>query len=167
MFHKLHVKQRPGESVCEVFFMNGVLNCAIFHTASESNNNHEIRVMRCFERGDLDDSVDYKICSLIAFIPNADVFYCSSERQRADASFEKRLFLWTGVGFVYIAVMLVFVLNRLLVSQCTLPFVISIPLYHPILPNRVISESYDSDTMHCLALKPLCKCSTIPPYTTN
>ena len=46
--------------------------------------------MRCFKQGDLDDSVDHKFRSLIAFIPNAGVFYCLSERQeRADAGVEK------------------------------------------------------------------------------
>jgi len=91
MFHESHVKQRPGESICEVFFMDVVLNRAIIPTTSESNNNNDVRVMRCFESADLDDSMDYKFRSLIAFVPNAGVFYCSSERRRADAGVEKTL----------------------------------------------------------------------------
>ncbi len=71
------MKQCPGESICEVFFMDVVLNRAIIPAASESNDKNDVRVMRCFEQGDLDDSVDYKFHSLIAFIPNAGVFYCS------------------------------------------------------------------------------------------
>ena len=52
---------------------------------------NDVRVMRCFDPDDLDDSADYKFRSLIAFIPNAGVFYCSCERRRADAGVEKTL----------------------------------------------------------------------------
>jgi hypothetical protein len=92
MFHESHVKQRPGESVWKVFFMDVVLHRAIIPAASESNDKNDVRVMICFKQVDLDDSVDYKFCLLIAFVPNAGVFYCSSERRRADAGVEKTLF---------------------------------------------------------------------------
>ena len=48
MFHESHVKQRPGESVCEVLFMDVVLYRAILPAASESNDKNNVRVMRCF-----------------------------------------------------------------------------------------------------------------------
>jgi hypothetical protein len=92
MFHESHVKHLPGESVCEVFFMDVVLNRAIVPTTSEINKNgNDVRVMRCFKPDDLDDSVDYQFRALIAFIPNAGVFYCSCDRRRADAGVEKTL----------------------------------------------------------------------------
>ena len=91
MFHESHVKQQPGESICEVFFMDVILNHAIIPTTSRSENNDDVRVLRCFDPDDLDDSVDHKFRSLIAFVRNAGVFYCSSERRRADAGVEKML----------------------------------------------------------------------------
>jgi hypothetical protein len=91
MFHESHVKQRLGESVCEVFFMDVVLNRAIIPGTTSGSDNGDVRVMRCFSPDDLDDSVDYKFRSLIGFVPNAGVFYCSSERRRADTGVEKTL----------------------------------------------------------------------------
>ena len=51
MFHESHVKQRPGESICEVFFMDVVLNCAIILTTIGSNDNERCSGHEMFRSG--------------------------------------------------------------------------------------------------------------------
>lgn len=106
MFHESHVKEPlRGEAVCEVFFMDVVLNRAIIPATDgrgAGKGGGDVRVMRCFEQEDLEDSADHKFRALIALIPSAGVFYCSCDRQRAGPDGGRRVLVPLDMSWLHL-----------------------------------------------------------------